>query len=69
LSTIGFFGIAQVDISRVWGSLSVAACMMFRVAVILVSLGFGSQIEKTGARSHFFGEVLRFHFTMLGNSF
>jgi hypothetical protein len=69
LFMIGFFGIAQADISRVWGSSSVATCMMFKIVMILVSLGFGSQIEKMEGHSRFFGEALRFHFTILGNSF
>jgi hypothetical protein len=66
---ISFLSVAWVVISRVWGSLSVAGCVMFKIAVILVSLGFSSQIEKLGAFSCFFGEALWFCLLMLGNLF
>jgi hypothetical protein len=62
---IGFFNIARVDISRVWGSWSVMGCSKLSVMVSLFSLGLGSQIENGSRFSRFLGKALWFHFTIM----
>jgi hypothetical protein len=68
LSEIGFFGIAWMDISRVWGSWLIVGCSKLAVMVSLVFLGLGSQIKNGWWFSRFLREVLRFCFAMLGKS-